>query len=462
MIKIFLLIFSLSALSWTNPDSFKSGVIELEERVNRTNLKSSLLSGGGAISNSLVEKILKDYEKKIDSNFAIDNYFKDRVNFWFRIYTQFTSNQVVIHDKENLALVYNVVDFNDIASSSLNRYVKAKLQTKLSLEQTRNIKADFTKLSTSFSNLTNNQKLLLEKVKKVFSIPKGKKRRKSFFIGLADNLRTQTGQRDMIERGVIRAIPYFPYLEEKIKLFNIPKELLAIPFLESSFNPNAHSKVGASGAWQFMPFISSLFMPRRNKYLDYRRNIFVSSISAFDLLRENKMILKRWDLAVTAYNSGTKHLLKAKKQLLKSKQDFNLPNVLRFYDHDHLGFASKNFYSEFLALVHVLAYRDQIYSIDQYEKEKRRFNSGNINFFIAKCRILPKKIDLLLKKSSPNHRKLNMHFRNPERYYKRGHILVSDIDLNKRSYHKVEDRILKKYKPIDWFKKANVKRCGRL
>jgi membrane-bound lytic murein transglycosylase D len=462
MIKTLLLIFSFSAFSWVDPDSFKSGVIELEEKVSTTKLKSSLLSGGGAISNSSVDRILKDYKKRVDTNFSIDKYFKDRVHFWFRIYTQFTSNQVVIHDKENLALVYNVVDFNDIANSDLNRYVKAKLQAKLSLEQTRKIKSDFTKLSKSFSNLSSSQKQLLDKVKKVFRVPSGKRRRKSFFIGLADNLRTQTGQRDMIERGVIRAIPYFPYLEEKIKLFNIPKELLAIPFLESSFNPNAHSKVGASGAWQFMPFISSLFMPPRNKYLDYRRNIFVSSISAFDLLRENKMILKRWDLAVTAYNSGTKHLLKAKKQFIKNKKEFNLQNYLEYYDHDHIGFASKNFYAEFLALVHVLAYREEIYPINQYEKESKRFKSDNINFFIAKCRINPNRIDNLLKKSSPNHRKLNMHFRDPKRNYKRGHILVSDIDLNKRSYHKVSDYLLKKVKSKYWFKKARVKKCGRL
>ena len=58
--------------------------------------------------------------------------------------------------------------------------------------------------------------------------------KKEFFVKLATRLRTLTGQRNKVHQGVVRALPYFPFLEKKAALFGLPKEILAIPFLESS------------------------------------------------------------------------------------------------------------------------------------------------------------------------------------------------------------------------------------
>jgi membrane-bound lytic murein transglycosylase D len=461
-IFLILILFSTNSFSWVAPDNFKSSIVEIEQQIYRTTLDKKLISGVGALDENIIKNILNDHKGRIKKDFKIDPYFKTRVNFWFRVYTQYSSDQVIIHDKENFDLIYNIIDFKDIKSSKLNRYVKSKLQSQLSLEYTRKLKASFKIFSNKLTGLNESDRQLLKKLRTQFKIPRNKKKRKRFFIGLAKNLRTQTGQRDMIQRGIVRSIPYFPYLEEKIKLFNIPRELLAIPFLESSFNPKAYSKVGAAGAWQFMPFIASLFMPRRSKHVDYRLNIFVSSLSAFNLLRENKMILKRWDLAVTAYNSGTKHLLRARKKLRKRKRSFTLPNVLRSYNHAHLGFASKNFYSEFLALVHVLAYKNDIYPLKGYEKEYKRFNSDRINFYLTKCSFTARKIGNLLKKTSPQFNYLNTHFMSKNKMFGRGHILVSDVNLTKRKYVKVSDKVLKKYRAKDWFKKLRTPKCGKL
>lgn len=461
IIILTLLLITSQSLAWVGPDNFKSSLVDMEQKIFRTTLDKKLISGVGALDEKLIQNILSDYKNRVKKDFKIDPYFRSRVNFWFRVYTQYSSDQVIIHDKENFDLIYNIIDFKDIHSSKLNRYVKSKLQTQLSLEYTRKLKKSFTLFSKRLTKLKKEDALLLKKLKKIFKIPRNRKKRKRFFSKLAKNIRTQTGQRDMIKKGIVRSIPYFPYLEKKIKLFNIPKELLAIPFLESSFNPKAYSKVGAAGAWQFMPFIASLFMPKRTKYVDYRRNIFISSVSAFNLLRENKMILKRWDLAVTAYNSGTKHLLRARKKLRKRKRKFTLPNVLKGYNHAHLGFASKNFYSEFLALVHVLAYKNTIYPLKGYEKEYKRFRSDKINFYLTKCSFKPKRIAYLLRKISPKFDYLNTHFMFKNKGFGRGSIIVSDVNLTKRRYVKVSDKLIKKYKAKDWFRRSKVSKCGR-
>jgi membrane-bound lytic murein transglycosylase D len=461
-IVCFLLLFSFNSFSWVAPDNFKSSIVEIEQKIYRTTLDKKLISGVGALDDSIIKNILNDHKGRIRKDFKIDPYFKVRVDFWFRVYTQYSSDQVIIHDKENFDLVYNILDFQDLKASKANRYVRSKIQSQLSLEYTRKLKKSFKLFSKRLTRLSKEDKLLLKKLRKQFKIPRNKKNREKFFIGLAKNIRTQTGQRDMIQRGIVRSIPYFPYLEKKIKLFNIPKELLAIPFLESSFNPKAYSKVGAAGAWQFMPYIASIFMPKRSKHVDYRLNIFLSSISAFNLLRENKQILKRWDLAVTAYNSGTKHLLKARQKLRRRKKKFNLPNVLKGYNHAHLGFASKNFYSEFLALVHVLAYKNDIYPLKGYEKEYKRFRSDEINFYLTKCSFTPKNIGRLLKKISPQFNYLNTHFMSPKKKFNRGHVIVSDVTLTKRKYVKISDKHIKKFRIKKWLRKNRVSKCGKL
>ena len=462
MIKFILpfLFISNITFAWVSPDVFESKYINLEESLLKRTLKNKFSNASSALEDETVQHILSDADTRVQKDFKIPKYFKPSVRFWFSIYTQFSSKQVVIHDKDNLGIVYNIIDFSEIHNSEINRYAKAKLQTQLSIEYTRKLKKMLKRFSKSIRKLNDEDKGILAAIKKVRKIPRSKKKRRYFFKKLAQNIRTQTGQRDMIYKGMLRAKPYFPYLYGMIDNFKLPKELLAITFLESSFNPNAYSKVGAAGAWQFMPYISSLFMPKRSKYIDYRLNIAVASISAFHLLTENKLILRKWDLAVPAYNSGTKHLMKARKKFRKVK-NLSLEYILENYKTAHIGFASKNFYSEFLALVHVLAYKEVIYPLKGFKDNKKRFNAKNLNIYIAKCKTKPSKIFKLLKKSSPNLKELNTHFRFPKRKVSRGNFYISDINLTSRKYYKMPLKQITKLYPKKWKRLIRKNKCGR-
>lgn len=451
---------SFNSFAFSPPKDFSSTTLELEEKLLQATLKNQFASGKSALGVELVNNILKDYKNRINSDFHIPKYFDSSVRFWFSIYTQYTSTQAVVHDRNDLSVVYNVMDFTELHQSSVSKFTKAKLQAKLSLDYSVRLKKILHKLGSGTTKLDKEERAILDMLKRSsLKVPQNRAVRKKFFTNLAQNIRVQTGQRDMIYRGVLRATPYFEFFDELFNQFKLPHELLAISFLESSFNPKAHSRADAVGAWQFMPYIGSLMMPTREKFLDYRYNHVISSIAAMHLLKENRMILRRWDLAVTAYNSGTKHLVKARRQFKKKNPSPSLEYILENYKHAHLGFASKNFYSEFLALVHVLAYKESIYKLSGTDALAHRFKINNLNFYITKCNLVPNTFYKALQKSSPFIEELNYHLRSHKMAYSKGKIVVSDVDLTDKRYIKVDKKIISQKRPKDWPKLLTKQKC---
>jgi membrane-bound lytic murein transglycosylase D len=304
---------------------------------------------------------LMDEDNRVSNKFAVTKYYYPTVNFWFLVYTQFDSSNVVIHDKSNLSLIYKVLDFSSLHEKKLNKNILYVLQQKISNERINKIKNDLKDLSRDPFSLSHDAKSIYRTLKEAgIALPIKKLDRQAFFNKLKDNIRTQTGQRNFIKDGIIRSLPYKTFLNKYFAEHKLPPELLAVPFLESSFNPKAESRVGAMGTWQFMPLIASYYVPKKSlsPQYDYRSNVGVISVAAAYLMKENFQLMKSWDMAVTAYNSGTKHLLKTKRELASTKKDVNLEAVIKHSDSQHFGFASKNFYSEFLALVHALAYEE--------------------------------------------------------------------------------------------------------
>ncbi len=462
ILTLFLLIFSFSSFAFVPPQSFDSIYINLEEKILQN--QSGKYEGEiiSYLSDAKANLILRDYENKVNTNFKVPDYFYKSTRFWFSIYTQFDSRQVVIHDTDNLALVYHILDFGPLHKSNIHRFAKSKLQTQLALEYTNKLKKTLTKLGSSdFKRLSLEETQILNTISKArLVVPKNQKKKKSFFLNLARNIRTQTGQRDKVYHGVLRSIPFLPFLHHQLDNFVLPREVLAIAFLESSFNTTAESKVAASGIWQFMPFISDHFMPNISANLDYRSNPVISSLAAFHLIKENKKILGRWDLAIPAYNSGTKHLLRAKRKY-KNKDDFSLKYILDNYEHDHIGFASKNFYTEFLALVHVLAYKDRIYPLDGFAPKKKALKHPNkLSVFITKCFINPKRFFKLLKSSGEYTKKLNAHFKNFDKKFPKGTIIVSDLNLTNRKYLRLSDDQLRFKYPKNYWRYGTKLKCN--
>jgi membrane-bound lytic murein transglycosylase D len=97
---------------------------------------------------------------------------------------------------------------------------------------------------------------------------------------------------------------YLKAMEVIFRREGVPVELTRLPFIESSFDVQAYSKVGAAGIWQFMPSTGRLYNLRINPAFDERRDPLMASEAAARFLKANYEKLGSWPLAITAYNYG--------------------------------------------------------------------------------------------------------------------------------------------------------------
>jgi len=158
-------------------------------------------------------------------------------------------------------------------------------------------------------------------------------------------LRFQLGQKDRVVQGI-----YFSgrYIEDFEKIFvdaGLPKELVRLPFVESSYNVLARSKVGASGLWQIMPYTMKGFM-KRDPAIDLRNHPMEATKLAAKLLKINYGMLQSWPLALTGYNYGPTGVLRITKK-------FHSRDIGQLVQDKRFGFASRNFYASFLAVLEV-------------------------------------------------------------------------------------------------------------
>lgn len=395
------------------------------------------------------KQYLRDHDNRVSNEFPVTDYFYPTVNFWFLIYTQFSSKHVVLHDKNNLLLIYKVLDFNDLEKKGISKNAQYILQRKITEEKVKSLKKQLLTLADNPYSLGPEAKNIHRILKDAkVQIPINTKKRKKFFIDLVENLRTQTGQRNFIKDGIVRSLPYKPFLKKYFKKMNLPHELLAIPFLESSFNPKAESKVGALGVWQFMPLIASYYVPKKSvrPSFDYRSNIGVISVAAGYLMKENIQLMKTWDLAVTAYNSGTKHLINSRRNLTHLNRRVTLEDIIKHSDSEHFGFASQNFYGEFLALVHALAYEEELF--DEIHKHDRYNVEDDLHFYLTKCSIRFDKV--LDSKQIDDVVFHNHHVDEVKVNFPKGTIVIAKEDLPKSKFYRLNLDHLTSLKPKEW------------
>jgi membrane-bound lytic murein transglycosylase D len=107
--------------------------------------------------------------------------------------------------------------------------------------------------------------------------------------------------------------------------------------------------------WQFMPDTGRKFL-RIDENIDERRDPLLSTRAAARLLKQNYRLFESWPLAVTAYNHGTEGIFRG----MKATESEDLGDLIQHYQSPTFGFASKNFYAEFLAVSEITR-RPQVY-----------------------------------------------------------------------------------------------------
>lgn len=282
--------------------------------------------------------------RTVGKTFRIPESLQAAVAFWRDIYAKHDRDHVVLHDTEYLQLIYDVVDLTDLAKRTdlapTAMEEARRDRVRAAKEQVRDI---LSRLNEGVTTLSAKE----QRIKQLFApINEPNKYR----MAMADDrLRSQTGQKDKFVAGVTAAGRYMPMIEKIFKEQAIPWEITRLVFVESMFNLRAYSKVGASGIWQFMAGTARLHGLTRDAYVDERNDPVAATQAAARLLKTDFAALGSWPLAINAYNSGRGRLMQAVARLGTS----DIAQIIRRFDHPGYGFASRNFYPEFLAALDV-------------------------------------------------------------------------------------------------------------
>jgi membrane-bound lytic murein transglycosylase D len=255
------------------------------------------------------------------------------VRFWIRVYTEVTTDQGLLHDDWYLGLVYEVLRFDPGSSPAYRE------------KRVAEAKAKYAALLKRFAaGSTDNLSLHELRILHAF----GDKATPRDFLDAIDRIRFQLGQADRFHEGLIRAALWERQIARTLTQHGVPAEIAALPHVESSFNLEAYSKVGAAGLWQFMPSTARRFM-RVDGVVDERMDPYTATDAAANLMLYNYRLLGTWPLAVTAYNHGPGGLRRAQDELGTS----DIAVIVKRFQGATFGFASRNFYVAFLAALEV-------------------------------------------------------------------------------------------------------------
>ena len=272
----------------------------------------------------------------------------DQVNFWKKIYSEYTTQHAVIHDMNDLAIVYEVVDFG---KNHLRRRAKERKLDK--------VKAKYRKILRKIAKTKNKSKLKGEELR-IFHLVK-----KNHYQA-SRKIRGQWGLKDRFKEGIERSGLYMDEIKRILRKYNLPEELSVLPHVESSFQLKAYSSAGAAGIWQFTRSTGRLFM-RVGYNVDERRDPILATHAAAKLLKKNFEVVSSWPLAITAYNHGLRGMQRAQK-----RHGTDIVKIIDKYKSRTFGFASRNFYSEFLAALNVVNNQNKYFPFLNIKKPLRR------------------------------------------------------------------------------------------
>jgi membrane-bound lytic murein transglycosylase D len=264
--------------------------------------------------------------------FPVPDSLEPRVRFWVRIYSEVGTEGGLLHDPEDLNVVYEVVRYPGTSGRSRERVVKK----------------DKKRYGAILRSLAGGKRsgLSSDEARVLALFPKGVSN--STLSHAARRIRFQLGQADKFRAGVKRSGRWEDYIRGVLHSRGVPEQLAALPHVESSFNPAAHSHAGASGIWQFTRSTGRRFM-RVDHVIDERRDPLLATVAAARLLRANYESTGAWPLAITAYNHGAAGMRRAASRL--GTRDIGV--IVQKYKSRTFGFASRNFYAEFLAALQV-------------------------------------------------------------------------------------------------------------
>jgi membrane-bound lytic murein transglycosylase D len=144
---------------------------------------------------------------------------------------------------------------------------------------------------------------------------------------------------------------YFPMIEDIFDSYGLPVELKYMAVIESALNPNAVSRAGATGLWQFMYSTGRMYGLTINSVVDERRDPVKATHAAARYLKDLYGIYNDWILVIAAYNCGPGNVNKAIRRSGNRKDYweiyYRLPRETRGYIPAYVAATyAMNYYSD--------------------------------------------------------------------------------------------------------------------
>ncbi len=166
------------------------------------------------------------------------------------------------------------------------------------------------------------------------------------FIDLYANRR-----REMMQRMLGMSEIYFPIFETALDKRDMPMELKYLAIVESALNPNAVSRVGATGIWQIMFTTGKMLGLDVNTFIDERRDPYLSTEAALNYLQQMHNLYGDWLLAIASYNCGPGNVNKAIKRAGGTRDFWKV--------YPFLPAETRGYVPAFIAVNYVMKYYDK-------------------------------------------------------------------------------------------------------